>query len=247
MNNDLKQRPILITGCARSGTSMIAGIVNLCGAFGGKLVGPTRLNRKGMFENKKIRDQLVKPFLKSMGADPLGQYPLPDRNRVSKIAEEPGQARAWRIGVLNILSDHGYRQGPWFYKGAKMCLLWPLWHAAFPNARWIIVRRLDVDIIASCKNTSFMRKCGGGDGWQRWIDEHKRCFEEMHDSNLDITEVWSENIVNGDFGKLHCLIEIAGLCWNENAVKEFVEPKLFRQKGGTYPWPIERQSRRSLR
>ena len=32
--------PILITGCARSGTSMIAGVINICGAFGGDMAGP---------------------------------------------------------------------------------------------------------------------------------------------------------------------------------------------------------------
>lgn len=236
---------ILVTGCARSGTSLIAGIVNLCGAFGGQLAAATRLNQKGMFENSEIRNRIVKRFLKSIGADPLGQNPLPDRNRVSKIAEEPGKARAWRDRILNVLRDQGYQQGTWFYKGAKMCLVWPLWHAAFPNARWIIVRRLDADIIASCRHSSFMSKCRGRNGWQGWIDEHKRCFEEMHDSNLDITEVWSENIVNGDFGNLHSVIEKAGLCWNENAVKDFVDPNLFRQQGGANPWPIERQSKRS--
>ena len=240
-------KPILITGCARSGTSLIAGIINLCGAFGGKLVGPTRLNQKGMFENKKIRDQLVKPFLKSMGADPLGQLPLPDRNVVKERASDAGVIENWKHTINQIMIDQGYKDGLWFYKGAKMCLVWAIWHAAFPNARWIIVRRLDADIIASCKHTTFMLKCGDGKGWQGWIDEHKRCFEEMHDSNLDITEVWSENIVSGDFEKLHSVIEKAGFCWNENAVKEFVEPKLFRQKGGAYPWPIERQSKRSLR
>jgi hypothetical protein len=67
--------PILITGCARSGTSMTAGIVHICGAFGGRMSGPTPNNRKGMFENEEVRNQIVKPYLSSIGADPLGQKP----------------------------------------------------------------------------------------------------------------------------------------------------------------------------
>ena len=40
--------PILITGAARSGTSMSAGVVSLCGAWGGELSGPNVYNKKGM-------------------------------------------------------------------------------------------------------------------------------------------------------------------------------------------------------
>ena len=63
--------PILVTGAARSGTSMTAGIIHLCGAFGGKLSGPTTYNKKGMFENGTIRNELVKPFFSAIGADRL--------------------------------------------------------------------------------------------------------------------------------------------------------------------------------
>ena len=68
--------PIIITGCARSGTSLIAGTMHLCGAWVGNVTGPTSWNRKGQFENEFIRDRLVKPYLKSINMDPMGQDPL---------------------------------------------------------------------------------------------------------------------------------------------------------------------------
>ena len=43
------KEPILITGCARSGTSMVAGIINMSGAFGGVMAGPNKNNQKGNF------------------------------------------------------------------------------------------------------------------------------------------------------------------------------------------------------
>ena len=70
--------PILITGAARSGTSMVAGAINICGAFGGNMRGPNKNNEKGMFENVRIVQNLTKPYLRGIGADQLGQYPLPD-------------------------------------------------------------------------------------------------------------------------------------------------------------------------
>ena len=70
--------PIFITGCARSGTSMTAGVINYCGAFGGQVAGATKNNRKGMFENNAIRELIVKPILRKHKFDPMGQNPLPD-------------------------------------------------------------------------------------------------------------------------------------------------------------------------
>jgi len=36
--------PILIVGAARSGTSLVAGIINMSGAFGGIMAGPQKSN-----------------------------------------------------------------------------------------------------------------------------------------------------------------------------------------------------------
>ena len=74
--------PILITGAARSGTSLTAGIISICGAFGGNTTGSTPYNRNGQFENSHIRNRIVKPYLVRMGVDKLGQYPLPDIKKV---------------------------------------------------------------------------------------------------------------------------------------------------------------------
>ena len=42
------KNPIIITGCARSGTSLTAGVINICGAGGGEMSGATIYNKKGM-------------------------------------------------------------------------------------------------------------------------------------------------------------------------------------------------------
>ena len=70
--------PILVTGCARSGTSMAAGVINICGAYGGEMVGANRFNEKGMFENFEIRNNILKTYLKKLRVDKMGKYPLPN-------------------------------------------------------------------------------------------------------------------------------------------------------------------------
>lgn len=228
--------PILITGCARSGTSMIAGIINLCGAFGGITSGPNKYNEKGMFENVAIREKLTKPYLREvLHVDPMGQYPLPDINNMPIPSN-------WAKRVQDVIKKEGLPEGqPWFYKGAKMCLMWPVWHYAFPNAKWIIVRRKTPDIINSCVRTGFMkaflsestRKAVGAadeyEGWLWWVHQHEERFKEMMMEGLNIKVVWPERMVDRNYGQTQEMLDWLGLEWN-NEIFNFIEPKLWKAR-----------------
>lgn len=199
---------------------MTAGIIQLCGAYGGTTNGPTRFNKKGMFENGEIRDKIVKPYLRSIGVDPLGQFPLPDLSKgIPSIPD-------LRTRVENIYKWQGYRNGPWYYKGAKLCLIWPVWAEAFPEAKWVIVRREDKALINSCLNTTFMRAYETADGWQQWINHHKHCFMEMK-ASVEYMEIWPQRYVGGEWQELRNVVEWLGLRWNEDKVFRFVEPSLW--------------------
>jgi len=223
---------ILITGCARSGTSMVAGVIHICGAFGGEMSGSNKNNMKGMFENAHIRNNIVKPYLRQMGVDALGQYPLPNIEKLQVPVN-------WASQVEDIMQEQGYKDGPWFYKGAKMCLTWPVWHYAFPNAKWIIVRRRTGDIVNSCMKTSFMRaftrkevqqKVGAADergGWIWWVRQHEQRFVEMIQAGLNVKIVWPERMVTGDYQQIYETLEWVGLKW-KSEVTSFIEPKLWK-------------------
>jgi len=206
---------------------MVAGIVSLCGAFGGKLSGPTRYNQSGMFENREIRSYLVKKWLTGERYDTMGQRPLPDIGRCKDVA--PKMAESWQVNVENIMRKHGYVRGPWFYKGSMMCFMWPIWALAFPEARWLIVRRDDEEIARSCLRTGFMRAFRDLTGWLWWVGEHKDRFQEMAEAGLMIREVWAEKIVRGELREIREAINWLGLNWNEKAVIDFVAPGLWGQ------------------
>ena len=228
------REPILITGCARSGTSMIAGVVNMCGAFGGKMSGPNKNNQKGMFENNTIREDITKPYLRRIGVDPMGQYPLPD---VDSILIPNG----WRKMVEDVMIEQGYVDGPWMYKGAKMCLFWPVWHYAVPNAKWIIVRRRTGDIVTSCLKTGFMRafareenrKAVGAtteaEGWLWWVHQHEKRFVEMINEGVNCKIVWPHRMVEGDYTQLYETLEWLGLEW-KSEVLGFIDPLLWHAR-----------------
>lgn len=214
------QTPILITGCARSGTSLTAGIINLCGAWGGDVAPANSNNKKGMFENKIVREQMIKQYLRSIGVDPLGQNPLP---KITDIKPRPD----WGQRFASIMQEQGYENGPVFYKGAKICLVWPVWGNAFPGSKYVIVRRKDDQIIKSCFKTGFMRAYRDVIGWQGWIDIHKQRFEEMALAGLQVKEFWPETVFEGNLEPLKELIDWLGLTWNEQAVQEFIDPSLY--------------------
>jgi len=226
---------ILVTGAARSGTSMVAGVINMCGAFGGAMSGKTRYNEKGMFENASIRNDIVKPYLRHIKVDPMGQYPLPDVDNINIPTN-------WRKNIENIFCDQGFTgESQVFYKGAKMCLHWPVWHYAFPNARWIIVRRRTGDIMRSCMKTGFMsafareknyKAVGAKDereGWLWWVHQHEERFVEMITEGLNCKVIWPERMIRGDYKQLYETLEWLGLEW-KSEVLEFIDSKLWHAR-----------------
>lgn len=230
--------PILITGCARSGTSMVAGIINLCGAFGGNMSGPNHNNKKGMFENAKIRQDIVKPYLRQIKADPLGQFPLPDPINMLVPMD-------WKYRIEDVMRSEGCGEDTiWMYKGAKMALNWPVWHFAFPDAKWIVVRRKTSDIINSCIRTGFMkaftevknqRLVGAAneyEGWLWWVHEHEKRFTEMISAGLNVKQVWPQRMVDRNYQQTQEMVEWLGLEWTDE-IFDFIEPKLWKARQNT--------------
>lgn len=181
---------------------------------------------KGMFENTTIRNNIVKPYLRSIGADPMGQAPLPDREVVERDACNMRDIYDWRCRVLSAIRLPS-TDTIWFYKGAKMCLMYQIWHAAFPDALWIIVRRPDLHIAQSCMRTPFMRAYRDIGNWLLWVNKHKLQFDRMKRDGLDCTEIFSEEIISGHFEGIKSVIESAGLVWRKKLIDEFVDPTLF--------------------
>lgn len=193
---------ILITGCARSGTSLTASIFKSCGANLG--------DHNTLFEHKVIRDGIVKPYLKRTGADPMGQHPLPNVHNLAPFPDLREKIETAAPGVD-------------CYKGAKMCLVWPVWAEAYPEAKWVIVRRDRDRIIDSCLRTSFMRAHRNRQGWSDWVDHHLARFDEMK-ASLDVVEVWPHEFTEGNEAGMQSAVEHAGLVWDSDRAQERLKP-----------------------
>lgn len=233
---DYTDKPIIIVGAARSGTSMVAGTVNLCGVWKGETGGPSKYNKKGMFENLELREKVLKPLLHAMNVDRKGQFPLPKTNKVF-IPHDIKET------VIRYITRQGWTPDkPWMWKCAKMSLIWPVWKYAFPDSKWVIVRRKTSDIINSCLKTGFMNAYAlksvqkranvdsEYDGWLQWVHKHEEKFIEIIQSGVNAKPIWPERMVNADYKQMMELMEWLGLEWNGKAVMDFIEPKLWKAR-----------------
>ncbi len=212
---------IIVTGCARSGTSLVAGILNKCGAYQGHIMGRTRWNKKGQFENNSLRDHMTKPYLRRIGADPMGQDPLPPLD--VPVVDD------WDEKFLSLMRGQDWDGiKPLMVKEAKACLMWQVWDHVFPNAKWVVVRRKDKSVIDSCLKTSFMRKRKTRESWQEWIVHHKVQFQRMKEAGLWMLDVWPEMFFrDSGLNTMKSMVIALGLSWKEANVLEFIDHELW--------------------
>jgi hypothetical protein len=203
-------RPLFITGTARSGTSMTAGVMKTLGLTFGQTVPGGISNPKGFFEHEGVRDHVLKPALVKAGGARSGQGTWPDPGKVDPDA--------LRRGV------HRHLKGANCYKDAKICLIWDSWARAFPHSGYVIVRRDLDDLAQSCLHTKFMRLHRTADGWKQWAQVFIDRCEELK-QRVDFIEVWPD----GTSDVFKPLAEFAGLEWNQEAVDEFVDPTLWNR------------------
>jgi len=196
--------PIIITGCPRSGTSIIASVIQAGGAFLGEI------SKRGMYENDRIREEVIKPYLKMVCVDPRVQNPLP-------VIDTLFTPKNWKESIENILIQQGYTSGIWAYKGSAN-LIWPVWNKAYPKAKWIIVRRRTGDIIQSCMKTGYMTAYSTEKGWLNWVHEHEKRFIEMMEAGLNCKIIWPERMTQGDFTQIREMLDWLGLHWDKSII-----------------------------
>lgn len=203
---------ILVSGCARSGTSMTCAVLDACGADFGETIGPGPGNPGGFFENKSLRETLLKPYLRRLGYQPSGRLPLP---KSDELPPHPG----WRTEVKRRLGT------AYAYKDAKTLAVWPIWAEAFPEARWVLVRRERLKIIDSIYRTPWMRL--DADQARAFVDAYLEKIDELKLAGVNWTEVWPDP---GDPEVFKPAVEFCGLDWNPDAVRAVLRPEWWGKK-----------------
>lgn len=215
-------QPIFITGVERSGSTLIAKVLDICGAFKGAT--------SNMLENIELRELCEKYVAYNVN----GELMLNTKQLNIPII--------WKDKVDKVL--HGcecYKDGVWMFKSSIIAQMWPVWHYAYPNAKWIIVRRRTGDIVQSCIKTAYMdlfkdefnrikvNVTSEEDGWRWWVHQYENKFREMIEAGVNCKIVWPERMVIGDYQQIYEMIDWVGLEWNSKIV-ETIDPLLNKSR-----------------
>lgn len=198
---------IFVTGCARSGTSLTTKILKEHGCNLGR-------NVNTLYENTDIRERILKPYLRSLGCDPRGQTRLPPMENIPSIT-------GLREKVLTFLGE----KEPRAYKDAKLTLVWQAFAEAFPEAKWVIVRRDRGKIADSCIRTEFMTGRRTRDDWLAWALNHEHRFERMR-AALNAIETWPDETIAAP-DSFAPVAEHCGLTYSRQATLDCIDRKLW--------------------
>lgn len=191
---------IFVTGCARSGTTLITRMLEACGANLGDV--------GGLAEHMPFKRKVLKPYLKRIGADQTGQNPLPNTSDLPEYPTLKADTDAV-IGDAHVIKD------------VKTALIWPLLHEAYPDAKWLIVYRDPNKIAESCLRTHFMDKYEAKEEWVVWAKNyHARCDDLAQVANAHC--VRTADVIE-DVEVLRPSVEWMGFEFDADAVKACID------------------------
>ncbi len=202
---------ILITGVERSGSTLISRVLQLCDANAGQT--------NKMRENVNLR-ALSKSVIEDMN---IGCF-MPSKWDLFSVTN-------WKEQVENAIKEQKLPESmPFMYKDSQIAQLWELWSDAYPNAKWIIVRRRTGDILNSLHETAYMSRFKDiknikkvkakdeNDAWLWWVHQYEDKFREIIEAKLDYKIVWPERMRDGDFEQMKEVVKWCGLKWNDEVV-----------------------------
>lgn len=215
----MKHDPILITGVERSGSTLIARILDLCGVWSGACNNMMENHTLTYFNNELLNQH------------PIG---LPDIETLQIPVN-------WKKSVEGVLVAQGGVHKLWMIKHSGLSKLWPVWNYAYPDAKWLIVRRRTGDVIQSCIKTGYMRIFKDpvirseflfeteAEAWLWWVHEHEKRFVQMIEAGLNCRIIWPERMVTGDYKQIYETVEWLGLKWN-NDIPKLIDPLLNKSR-----------------
>lgn len=185
---------------------MTAGIFAQHGVWFGRCGKPRSSNRKGDFENRRIKQEQIKRWGMLTLAKKRTEF---EGNPVCTY--QPGFTEK----VRQILSVEGYESGPWGYK--QSALYKDAWRDFDPM--FIGVRRCNV----LQANRTRQKMMGTDD------PERIRRMIELHDRIIDECEVIvrTDDVVQGDYSSLERAFEYCGLDFDPKIADEFVDASLW--------------------
>ena len=219
---------IFVVGMHRSGTSMVARLLNLMGAYFGPegiSTGSGQENPKGFWERKDVRalnDQIL--HAANSNWDQVSSFSL------EKISSHDLDAINQQLQRL-ILELDAHR--PWFLKEPRFCLTFPLWRMYLECPICILTHRSPIQIAQSLKSRNGFPLHFGIALWEKYALESLKATRNCPRLLISHAKLIQQPVsvitaLHQQLSDLGCQgIRIP----HEQEISAFVSPKLYRERG----------------
>jgi hypothetical protein len=166
--------PLCITGMHRSGTSMVARLLNVCGLGLGpeaELLPPAFDNPAGFWENAgvvRLNDALLRAWGGSWDRPPPG------------AGTTPGGLRSRALGLVGRLAG----RGPWGWKGPRCCLTLPFWRGLVSGLRVLVCVRHPA---AAARSLAARGRVPYGEALALWLEYNRRVLAAVPPAERVVT------------------------------------------------------------
>ena len=221
---------ILVLGMHRSGTSVVARLLNMMGAYFAPekiATPPTIANPKGYWERWDVL-HLNEDILTAMG---MTWDNISDFNPQTITPDIHTQFDSAAREIIFGLDANR----PWMIKDPRFCLLLPFWRSWFEIPVCVYVHRRPIQVAQSLKTHHNLPLMLGIALWEKYNLSGLTYSTDMPRILISHEELMSNPIVT--VKKLHQDLldcEVQGLRLpSEKEIRAFIDPKFFRERGDT--------------
>lgn len=141
--------PVVLLGMHRSGTTMLAQMLDDLGVFMGHRLEKNHEPVAVLDLNDQILARAHAAWDRPGGVTDLVDHE-PSLQAVVEFMREELRTLHFRRSYLGTARmARGLGPGPWGFKDPRTTVTWPLWYRLMPQAKFIVVRRHGVDVAAS--------------------------------------------------------------------------------------------------
>lgn len=218
---------LIVLGMHRSGTSVLARLLNMMGAYFGPEgigTGANSENAKGFWERRDVRF-LNDALLHAAGCD----WNRVLRFDLSAVPERTAaDLRAFAAKIVLEMDAHR----PWFIKDPRLCLLLPFWRSVLEAPVCIHVVRHPDEVAASLGKRNGIPVEAGVALWEAYVRSAAEASRGLPDARVSHAELMADPVgaVRRLFDRLQEL-GVAGLRMpDEREIELFVDRGLHRER-----------------
>jgi len=234
---------IFVGTCPRSGSSMICGVLERCGAFSGITNGATAANERGQYENGQMNAALFGSAFEATGAG--------GNIRVLRTLQDAGALP--RIDYIEaritmLMRNQGYTSGAAYFKGGNFLYFFDQIIDQMPDAPWVLPVRDKKEIRRSMRRVGMAQTDEERD---LLIDAYRACYDLIEAKAKEVYLIDTNKVKDGDFTQIKAAVEAMGMIWNQEEVEEWIDPELWGRGAEDFPTGFgptsDRQERRDSR